>query len=261
MSGLTPFLERLNRPGLLGLAGKALARRCTKELTSYFRKLSAEVRKLKLENLAGTGSVSEEITRHAVEMRLHNLMRVQRPLLLQVLTSNLTDAYKLALKLEQPEEAVSILAGVREALGDEGPTAEGAVEWASDNAAEAITGIDETTAELIADAVMNGIERQLGVPGTANLIEDVLDGISTYRAEMIATTEMNAAMSAATLAKLYAGARDYKQWILGPDPCEVCIDNADASPIPIDEDFPSGDDSPPAHPNCRCAVAGARAPE
>ena len=31
--------------------------------------------------------------------------------------------------------------------------------------------------------------------------------------------------------------------------------------IPVDDDFPSGDERPPAHPNCRCAVTGARAPE
>ncbi len=33
---------------------------------------------------------------------------------------------------------------------------------------------------------------------------------------------------------------------------DECGDNADASPIPISDNFPSGDDAPPAHPRCRC---------
>lgn len=35
---------------------------------------------------------------------------------------------------------------------------------------------------------------------------------------------------------------------------DVCADNADAGPIPIDELFPSGDSEPAAHPNCRCIM-------
>lgn len=43
-----------------------------------------------------------------------------------------------------------------------------------------------------------------------------------------------------------------KQWVGGT--CEVCMENADAGWIDIDEDFPSGDDEPPAHPNCACEL-------
>jgi hypothetical protein len=65
-------------------------------------------------------------------------------------------------------------------------------------------------------------------------------------------------MSQAYLGKLKRNAVEMKQWILGPNACDQCVDNAEASPIPVDDDFPSGDDAPPAHPNCVCAVAGAR---
>lgn len=43
-----------------------------------------------------------------------------------------------------------------------------------------------------------------------------------------------------------------KQWVGGT--CEVCMENADAGWIPIDDEFPSGDDEPPAHPNCSCEL-------
>ena len=36
--------------------------------------------------------------------------------------------------------------------------------------------------------------------------------------------------------------------------CDDCEANEAAGLIDLDEAFPSGDDSPPAHPNCRCTV-------
>ena len=33
---------------------------------------------------------------------------------------------------------------------------------------------------------------------------------------------------------------------------EVCEGNADDGPIAVGETFSSGDERPPAHPNCRC---------
>lgn len=35
---------------------------------------------------------------------------------------------------------------------------------------------------------------------------------------------------------------------------DECADNAAAGPIPLEEDFPSGDSEPAAHPNCRCTM-------
>ena len=44
------------------------------------------------------------------------------------------------------------------------------------------------------------------------------------------------------------------EWLVA-EGCDICQENADASPIGIDETFPSGDSEPPAHPNCMCALA------
>jgi len=46
-----------------------------------------------------------------------------------------------------------------------------------------------------------------------------------------------------------------KQWICDPDPCKECEQN-DQIIVEVDEDFPSGDDSEPVHPDCRCVVLG-----
>jgi phosphohistidine phosphatase SixA len=45
-----------------------------------------------------------------------------------------------------------------------------------------------------------------------------------------------------------------KQWVTDADPCEDCEDNADEGWIDADDEFPSGDDEPPAHPNCHCSL-------
>ena len=44
------------------------------------------------------------------------------------------------------------------------------------------------------------------------------------------------------------------EWLVA-EPCDICQENADVSPIRIDETFPSGDTEPPAHPNCVCDIA------
>jgi len=147
---------------------------------------------------------------------------------------------------------------VRDKLGD---VAKRAADWASSQAAELVTGIDETTIDRLASVIEQGIEEMRGPYGTGQLIRAEMEDMSVSRALTIASTEMNRAMSAATLDKLDFLGVEYKQWILDPDPCPICIDNADAGVIPASEEFPSGDDGPPAHPNCRCAVTGARAPD
>lgn len=43
-----------------------------------------------------------------------------------------------------------------------------------------------------------------------------------------------------------------KSWVGGT--CPVCQENSDAGFIDIDDQFPSGDDEPPAHPNCGCEL-------
>jgi hypothetical protein len=262
---LAAFLERAQRPGLLGLVGKTVQRRCTSDLRTYFNALGKRIVEMRFESLAEPGrGISAEHARHAVGMRMHNLLRSRQPLLKALLHTNIVEAIKQANKMsvlaesdDEPSDDTPVDTPITDYIG---MTADQAATYAAEQTDSLITGLDATSMQSIADAVSTGISEQLGVPGTARLIKTVVDGMSTYRAEMIASTEMNDAMSHAFLKKLKMNAVEYKQWILGPNPCAECEENAEASPIPVDEDFPSGDDAPPAHPNCICAVAGARAP-
>jgi hypothetical protein len=252
---LDKFLEKAARPGLLGLPGRVLELRAIKDMRAYFKALCQDIRRLKLEELA-TKEQDVGMTKHQVEVKLHRVLRLHGTVLEALLKEHLTKAYELATKLDYLKEAE----GDGPPIDRLGSSGQSAADWAADQAAQLVKGINQTTLDQIAGAVAEGIQDQLGVPGTSRLIRLAVDNMSKVRSDMIATTEMNRAMSTAALDKMGRLGVEYKQIILAPDACDICQENADADPIEVDEDYPSGDDGPPFHPNCRCAVTGARPP-
>lgn len=133
-----------------------------------------------------------------------------------------------------------------------------AVQAAKDHAAELVSGVDERTRSMVRDLIAGGLENNIGADAIADGISD--SGLfSDERADLIARTEVSRANSEAALdgyraARDDAGVAVKKSWLLGPDPCQICEGNADDGDIDLDDDFSSGDDAPPAHPNCECAV-------
>jgi Phage Mu protein F like protein len=259
-------METLARPGLLGLAGRRAEKHLRRTLQAYFRVLGTRVIALHLEHLQHK---DKTLVRHAVELKLKYWLRVMTPILKAALEDALHKGMLTADKIHHFAEASNLAEaesddpGADIASEDYVPamTSEEAALYASVRAGELVTGINDTTQQLIADAIETGIEDSLGVDGTAALIRDVMDSMTTYRSQMIATTELNDAFSEAALRKLDRLGIEWKQWITATACCDECAENEDESPIPIDDTFSSGDDRPPAHPNCRCAVTGARAPQ
>ena len=103
---------------------------------------------------------------------------------------------------------------------------------------------------LITDSINNG-------DSVETLKQNIMDStaFSEDRAAMIARTETAFADQNGNLAAYKeSGVVEGKEWVVGSehDQDDECDDNADAGVIPIDDDFPSGDDAPPAHPNCTC---------
>lgn len=81
---------------------------------------------------------------------------------------------------------------------------------------------------------------------------------SEARADVIAMTEMRKALHGGAIeAWRESGVVVSKQWLLSNDEgvCPVCEGNAEQGEIELNKDFQSGDDCPPAHPNCRCDCA------
>jgi hypothetical protein len=251
------LVEKLNRPGVLGARGHKLEKRCQAELAKYFKELGVEIAKLDLASLWQAVNTTRPFIRHAVEFKLQSILRRKRPTLLMVLASNLQDAIHVAWEHDYGPHKMQ----EADPIDKLGLTAQRAADLAAQQAATQVQGIDETTVDQIADAIMSGIEQQLGVDGTARAIKAAVDGMTTSRARMIASTEINTAMSDAAIEKMGQIGIEYKQLILSPDACPICEENADQDPTPVDDDYPSGDAAPPFHPNCRCGVTGARAPE
>jgi SPP1 gp7 family putative phage head morphogenesis protein len=141
-----------------------------------------------------------------------------------------------------------------------------AVAWAKDNVGELISGVDETTRDGIRTTIANDLE----AGKTRDEIADDLEehwAFDEKRALLIANTEIADANSQGGLAGAKT-ARDeldvqsYKEWLVADEEaCEDCLDNRDDGPIPLDDDFSSGDDAPTAHPHCRCALTYVAAPD
>ncbi len=251
---LANIVETLKRPGLLGVVGLRAEKRMQQALEAYFGVLGKKIVSLNLEKLSAD---TTDVLRHSVELRTHNTLRILSPLLKACFETGIHDAMLDTNHIHHMAEASD------DPLSEELPliTSDEAALYASIRAGELVTGINQTTQALIADAIQQGIDENLGVQGTSSLLRDALDGMTTYRSRLIASTEMNDAMSEAMLRKLDRIGVEYKQWITATQCCDECAENEDESPIPIDELFSSGDARPPAHPNCRCAISGALAPQ
>ena len=117
--------------------------------------------------------------------------------------------------------------------------------------------IDEATRDEIRRIISQGLDDNIGKDEIADMLEDALP-FSEERAELIAQTEIARANQVGVLESYHAaqdaGVKVLKEWLPDAEACEVCLENADAGAIPIEDDFPSGDDAPPAHPHCECAL-------
>jgi SPP1 gp7 family putative phage head morphogenesis protein len=117
--------------------------------------------------------------------------------------------------------------------------------------------ITDSTRDMLRETISNSLEEGPTVKDLAAAIEDSA-AFSADRAELIARTEIATAHNEGSLdgykAASAAGIAIQKEW-LDSDGCDECSENADAGPIDLDDTFPSGDDCPPAHPNCRCAIS------
>lgn len=127
--------------------------------------------------------------------------------------------------------------------------------------------ISDTTRDDIKQAVADAIENGTPAADLADTISD-LGAFSDARAMMIARTELIAANNKGHMSAFKSsGVVSYKAWSTAGDDDvdeEICQANEDQGPIPLDDEFDSGDSEPPGHPNCRCvlvAVVGADAAE
>ena len=253
------LLEAISKPGVMSLAGVKAERQCKRELATYFKLLGARVKLAHLEKLAEVDS--KDLARHAAEQKVKQIVRRASDVLHRVLKANYHEAM-----LAADEQDVVKEAGDSVSVGPaSGLLSSDAEDYASEQAAKQIVGINQTTVDAIADLVADAVGNQ-GTPAELSRdLRDLLDGWTKDRADTVARTEMADAFGEAAMRKLKREEISYKQLIPSPDACEVCLSIIDNGPVPVDEPFVDDDgeeyDRSPIHVNCRCATVGARAPE
>lgn len=138
-----------------------------------------------------------------------------------------------------------------------------AVDYASERAGELISTdadggeLGDATRLLIRGTIEQALDEGWTVDELAAELADSY-AFSDDRADTIAETETADAMMQADLAGWKeSGVVTSKVWLLSNDEgvCDECEGNEAQGEIPLDDDFDSGDDAPPAHPNCRCSMA------
>jgi len=116
--------------------------------------------------------------------------------------------------------------------------------------------IDETTRSALRDVIADGFRDNKTVDEIA---ADIMQStaLSQERADLIARTEVYNINNSVALASIkQSGAAMLKQCNTSSDePCEGCLENESAGAIPLDDDFPSGDDGPTLHPRCSCELS------
>lgn len=240
----TDFMES-RRGGVYSAAGWALVVKTRAQLKVYFAQLGLSMpeKPESLEELQA--GVEYVITMHSDVLR-------------DILTQGIQQAYHLAGGMSVFNEASTELDDIAKADLDRPPSFE-VVQYAITHAAELVKGINDTTRDMLRKVIANGIAEQRGVPGTAADIRKAVADMSGYRAKSIATTEINGAMSQATLDKIKHVGLEYKRWVARTNCCPICAKNKGQGAIPVDQAFSSGVQRPPAHPGkCRCAIVGVR---
>lgn len=250
--------EVSKRPGVMSLAGIKAEVKCRKELKLYFKMLGARIMQAHFEKLV---DVDKETAKHQAEYKAKQIVRRSAETLQNVLRINHHEAFLVASKQRVVQEADSEI----EVGPASGVLSSEAEDYAAEQAAKQIVGINQTTVDAVAELVAMSVGNQMTPADLSRDLRDLVSGWSKDRADTIARTEMADAFGEAALRKLKREEIEYKQLIPSPDACPVCLSIVDAGPVPVDQPFVDEDgeeyDRSPIHVNCRCATVGARAPE
>jgi hypothetical protein len=135
----------------------------------------------------------------------------------------------------------------------EGDPAKQAIEYANTRTATLIRGMDEESKKIIRSVIADGIENKKGIPGIERALRSEFNDMKKARSVMIARTETCDALEQSFMDNARLMGINGKEWVVTV-PCETCAMNA-GQVVLLDQVFPSGHLRPPAHPNCRCALA------
>ena len=110
--------------------------------------------------------------------------------------------------------------------------------------------VNKTTVDKILTTLNEGADAQENLTDLTKRVQEIFTEAKTSRAEMIARTEVSASGNFGSTETYKEAGVEMVEWY-NPDPeHEACVENA-GKKRKIGDEFPSGDTTPPAHPNCR----------
>ena len=114
-----------------------------------------------------------------------------------------------------------------------------------------VRGIAETEVKRIANVIQDAVHGGVPIEDTIARVDEIVH--DSKRAALIAETELARAMTAAVRETYRRNSVPRVRWIHREGACELCLENAAVSPIPLGDSWPNG--NVPVHPLCRCAEA------
>jgi len=125
-----------------------------------------------------------------------------------------------------------------------------------------VTKINERTRQDLADELwalftLNDLSVSSIAPALRQLMNSYgndLAGMSARRAHLITVTEVARAESFGNFVGMLRLGVQQKEWLTTTGACIICQGNESQGPIPIRDQFVSGDLASPAHPRCRCTI-------
>jgi len=225
-----------------------LKRAYQSDLEKYFKQLKASFPYNKLEGVYRK-FVTEASVRKESSPLIDPLLVALNPVLEDLVVSNTTEIY-----LAGSNQMVGWAEGAGLAIDFEGPPMRQSIAYARKHGAKLVKQLDDTTRKQLANVIAEGIEGKRGVAGISRDIQAMFDDMAKFRADRIALTETNDALSQAFMDRAKDFKVEFKEWLVVA-PCEICSGNESDGIIPLNSVFSSGHDRPPAHPNCVCALA------
>lgn len=246
---------RARQPGIHNREAKKLQSKFARELSLYFRRLSRNIPYKDLPGYLDRNGLKEAITPDEESLRIAgNVTEELNQRLGSILRRNLENGYLLG---ATQAHQVFRLEPTFELLDA------GAVDWMNAHAARLVTSINATTKAELATVLTRGAQKGESVARLAKNIRANVAGmadITKGRAHLIANTELNEAMSEASLQTYKRLNVAGKSWsTVGDDRVsDECQSNQGAGTIPLEASFPSGMQRPPQHPGCRCTLVPER---
>jgi phosphohistidine phosphatase SixA len=119
--------------------------------------------------------------------------------------------------------------------------------------------LDDTTQKQLGDTISRSYAGDLTHAAVLGLVAAQFKEWAGDRSDTVALNEVSEAYhgGAADFVNDWRGGNGpvLKTWETEDDPCDDCQANADMEAIDSEAPFDSGDDEPPAHPNCRCSIS------